>query len=70
MWWIYIVIAAVLVFGVYGFVTLTRNQTNLFSSKSYRRAEDLYPDYADPAVDDPERKGKVRKRPEPPDRQR
>jgi hypothetical protein len=34
MWWIYIVIAAVLVFGVYGFVTLTRNQTNLFSSKS------------------------------------
>ncbi len=69
MWWIYIVIAVVLAFGVYGFVTLTRSQTNMFSSKSYRRAEDLYPDYADPAVDDSERKGRVRKPPERPDRE-
>ena len=54
MWWIDVVVVVVLAFGVYGFVTLTRSRTAWFDSKSTRRAEDLYGDYADRCPPDAE----------------
>jgi hypothetical protein len=48
MWWMYIVVVAVLALGVYGFVTLVRFQTRRFTTRTNRRAEDLYERYADP----------------------
>lgn len=47
MWWQYIIIAAVLVLGVYGFLTLTGFETRNLSRRTTRTAEDMYPSYAD-----------------------
>ena len=47
MWWQYIIIAAVILFGIYGFLTLTSFETRVLSRRTSRRAEDLYPRYAD-----------------------
>ena len=47
MWWQYIVIAAVILFGIYGFLTLTSFETRVLSRRTTRRAADLYPRYAD-----------------------
>lgn len=47
MWWQYIIIAAVILFGIYGFLTLTGFETRVLSRRTSRRAEDLYPRYAD-----------------------
>ena len=47
MWWQYIIIAAVILFGIYGFLTLTSFETRALSRRTTRRAADLYPNYAD-----------------------
>lgn len=50
MWWMYIVIAVVLAFGIYGFLTLVRVETRWLTRKTSRRADDLYDRYADSPV--------------------
>ena len=47
MWWQYIVIAAVLVLGIYAFLVFTGFETRTLSRRTTRRPEDLYPNYAD-----------------------
>ena len=47
VWWQYIIIAAVILFGIYGFLVLTRFETWNLSRRTNRRAVDLYPRYAD-----------------------
>ncbi len=47
MWWQYIIIAAVLVLGVCGFLALTGFETRNLSRRTTRTAEDMYPSYAD-----------------------
>jgi hypothetical protein len=45
--WIYIAIAAVLIFTVYAFVELVGFRTRYLTHRTTRRAEDLYDQYAD-----------------------
>ena len=47
MWWQHIIIAAVILFRIYGFLTLTSFETRVLSRRTTRRAADLYPRYAD-----------------------
>jgi hypothetical protein len=47
VWWQYIIIAAVLVLGVYGFLVLIGFETRNLSRRTTRTAEDMYPSYAD-----------------------
>jgi hypothetical protein len=47
VWWQYIIIAAVILLGIYGFLTLTSFETRVLTRRTARRAEDLYPHYAD-----------------------
>jgi hypothetical protein len=47
VWWQYIIIAAVILLGIYGFLTLTRFETRFLSRRTDRTAADLYPSYAD-----------------------
>jgi hypothetical protein len=47
MWWQYIIIAAVILLGIYGFLTFTRFETRFLSRRTYRTAADLYSRYAD-----------------------
>jgi hypothetical protein len=47
VWWQYIIIAAVILLGIYGFLTLTSFETRVLSRRTSRRAADLYPRYAD-----------------------
>lgn len=42
MWWQYIVIAALIAVGIYGFVVLVRYMTQQMTRKTERRAEDMY----------------------------
>ena len=51
MWWEYIVIAAVLLFGIYAFATLTGFETRLLSRRTSRTAESMYDHYAGSARD-------------------
>lgn len=48
MWWMDIVVVVLLVFGIYGFVTLVGFNTRWLTRKTDRRAEDLYDQFADP----------------------
>jgi hypothetical protein len=48
VWWQYIIIAAVILLGIYGFLTLTRFETRFLSRRTNRTAADMYPGYADP----------------------
>jgi hypothetical protein len=48
MWWQYVIIAGVLIFGVYGFIALTGFETRLLSRRTDRTAESMYANYADP----------------------
>jgi hypothetical protein len=48
MWWMYIVVVALLAFGIYAFVSLVGFRTRQMSSKTGRRAEDMYGLYVDP----------------------
>jgi hypothetical protein len=47
MWWIYIVVVALMIFGVYGFCLIVGFETRWLTRKTDRRAEDLYDKYAD-----------------------
>jgi hypothetical protein len=47
VWWQYIIIAAVLVLGIYAFLVFTGFETRTLSRRTTRRPEDLYPNYAD-----------------------
>ena len=47
MWWQYIIIAAVLVLGIYAFLVFTGFETRTLSRRTNRTAEDMYPGYAD-----------------------
>ena len=49
MWWEYIVIAAVLLFGSYAFLTLTGFETRVLSRRTSRTAESMYGSYAGPS---------------------
>ena len=46
MWWQYIIIAAVILFGIYGFLVLTRFETRKLSRRTSRTAADMYSSYA------------------------
>jgi hypothetical protein len=48
VWWQFVIIAGVLIFGVYGFITLTGFETRLLSRRTDRTAESMYSSYADP----------------------
>jgi len=45
MWWLDIVVVLLFLFGIYGFVTLAGFNTRRLTSKTDRRAEDLYDQY-------------------------
>lgn len=49
MWWEYVIIAAVLLFGIYAFLTLTGFETQVLSRRTNRKAESMYSNYADPS---------------------
>lgn len=47
MWWEYLIIAAVLIFGIYCFLVLVGFRTRLLTRKTDRTAESMYTNYAD-----------------------
>lgn len=48
MWWIYIVVVALMVFAVYGFITFVGFNTRRLTSKTDRTAENMYDEFSDP----------------------
>ena len=48
MWWIDIVAPILLALGVYGFLRIVGVQKSFLTSKTDRRAEDMYDEFADP----------------------
>jgi hypothetical protein len=49
MWWEYIVVPALLLLGIYGFLLLTGYEKRLLTRKTSRTAESMYDNYADSA---------------------
>jgi hypothetical protein len=47
VWWQYIIIAAVILLGIYGFLVFTGFETRNLSRRTDRTAAGLYPNYAD-----------------------
>jgi hypothetical protein len=47
VWWEYVLVAAVLLAGIYGFLVLTGYVTGFLSRGTDRTAESMYGDYAD-----------------------
>jgi hypothetical protein len=47
MWWMNIIVVALLALGIFGFVMLVRLVTQRLTSETFRRPEDLYDEYAD-----------------------
>ena len=47
MWWMYIIVVALMAFGIYGFVSLVRVLAQPLTSETTRRAEDMYDLYGD-----------------------
>jgi hypothetical protein len=47
MWWIYIVVVVVMALAVYGFISLAGFETRWLTSKTSRRAEDMYDRFSD-----------------------
>jgi hypothetical protein len=45
VWWVDIVVALLFLFGIYGFLTLVGFNTRRLTSKTDRRAEDMYDQY-------------------------
>jgi hypothetical protein len=45
--WLYVIVAAVLLFGIYAFLTVAGFETRVLSCRTTRTAEDMYPNYAD-----------------------
>ena len=48
MWWVDIVVVLLFIAGIYGFATLAGFHTRRLSSKTDRRAEDMYDEFSDP----------------------
>jgi uncharacterized membrane protein len=48
MWWMYVIVVVLAVVAVYGFLSAVGLETRWLSSKTSRRAEDLYDRFADP----------------------
>ena len=46
MWWMDIIVVALLAFGIFGFVSLVRFLTQRLTNETTRRAEDMYDLYA------------------------
>jgi len=46
VWWLDIIIVALLAAGVYGFVVLVRHMTQQMTRKTDRRAEDIYDEFS------------------------
>ena len=47
MWWMNIIVVALLALGIFGFVMLVRLVTQRLTGETIRRAEDMYDEYAD-----------------------
>ncbi len=47
MWWLDIIVVLLVVFGIWGFLTLIGVQTRFFTRKTTRTAESMYDEYAD-----------------------
>jgi hypothetical protein len=47
MWWMNIIVVALLALGIFGFVSLVRLLTRRMTSETTRRTEDMYDQYAD-----------------------
>jgi hypothetical protein len=47
MWWLYVIVAVVLLFGIYAFLTFAGFETRVLSRRTTRTAESMYPGYAD-----------------------
>jgi hypothetical protein len=47
VWWEYIIIAAVLIFGAYCFLVIVGFRTRLLTGKTERTVESMYSNYAD-----------------------
>jgi hypothetical protein len=47
VWWEYIIVAAVLLFGIYAFLVLTGFETRVLSRQTSRTAESMYSNYTD-----------------------
>jgi hypothetical protein len=45
VWWQYLIIVALFVLGIYGFVMLVRTMTRQLTRKTDRRAEDMYDEF-------------------------
>jgi hypothetical protein len=48
VWWIYIVMPILFALGIYGFLRIIGVQKRFLTSKTDRRAEDMYDEFADP----------------------
>lgn len=47
MWWIYVIVVVVLIFGIYAFLTITGVQARWLSRRSNKTAESMYDNYDD-----------------------
>jgi hypothetical protein len=47
VWWLYVIVVAVLLFGIYAFLTLAGFETRVLSRRTTRKAESMYPSYGD-----------------------
>jgi hypothetical protein len=45
VWWVYILMVALLALGSYGFVLLVRTMTRQLTRRTDRRAEDMYDEF-------------------------
>jgi hypothetical protein len=55
VWWLDIIVILLLVFGIWGFLTLIGVQTRFFTRKTTRTAESMYDEYADSPGKQPRR---------------
>ncbi len=46
-WWGYVLFLMAVAVAIWGFISLTRFRTDILSRRTYRTAEDLYPNFAD-----------------------
>lgn len=46
VWWLDIIIVALIAVGIYGFVVLVRHMTQQMTRKTDRRAEDMYDEFS------------------------
>jgi hypothetical protein len=46
VWWLSVIAAAVLLFGIYAFLVMTGFETRILSRRTSRTAESMYPQYA------------------------